>query len=645
MRMASLPLPDPDRPGDPLAAAADWAKTPLGPVEDWDRGLRFAADLCLRSALPSALFWGPERLVVRNEAWHALLGGAQGVPGAEALAEVWPVMEPLIRRVEETGEGAFLQEQPLAVRRDGVDTELYWNCNLLPLTEAGGAVAGVLAQANDVTRTVTAERRLSFQISLADRLRRIGDPEEVKRAATELLGRYLDVVRVGYGEVDEAHDSVAVHSDWTRDSSILSLAGQKGVLSSFGKALGLLKAGETLAISDLHAVAEAEGWAPWDAIGVRALVTAPIIKEGVLKGLLYVHEPEPRCWTRAEAAIVRDVAERTGAAVARAQAEQSLRDSEDHYRHTVELNPLITWTALPDGRVHRIANRWRDWTGTDGLAGGWREAMHPDDVEATLAQWARSLETGEPYDVEHRIRHLDQGYRWARTRAFPRRDADGNILLWYATTEDIHEAKTAEERQRLLINELNHRVKNTLATVQAIAFQTLRGDIGLAEGRARFEGRLMALSRAHNLLTEQNWGGAALERVVRDATEPLGGEQGRFDLDGAPLWLTPRASLALALALHELATNAAKYGALSADEGRVSIAWRTEGDRLLIDWKEMGGPPVTRPVRRGFGSRLIEQGLGPDLGGTAELAFEPDGLRCTIAASLDALRAEEGSLG
>src|SRR4051812_20736381 len=643
--MASLPLQDPDRPGNPLAAAAVWAKTPLGPVAAWDERLRFAADLCLRSALPSALFWGPKRLVVRNEAWHALLGGGQGAPGADALAEVWPLIEPLIRRVEETGEGAFLQEQPLTVRRDGADAELYWNCNLLPLADSDGAVAGVLAQANDVTRTVTAERRLSFQISLADRLRRVGDPEEVKSAATELLGRYLGAARVGYGEVDEALDKVVVHSDWTRDPSIASLAGQKGVLSSFGEALRLLKAGETLAIPDLHAVGESEASAPWDALGVRALVTAPIIKEGMLKGLLYVHEPEPRRWTRAEAAIVRDVAERTGAAVARAQAEQSLRDSEDHYRHTVELNPLVTWTALPDGRVHRIANRWREWTGTDGLAGGWREAMHPDDLDHSLAQWARSLETGEPYDVEHRIRHVDSGYRWARTRGYPRRDADGNILLWYATTEDIHEAKSAEERQRLLINELNHRVKNSLATVQAIAFQTLRGDIGLAEGRARFEGRLMALSRAHDLLTEQNWGGAALDRIVRDATAPLGGDQGRFDLDGDPLLLTPRASLALALALHELATNAAKYGALSAEEGRVSIAWRNEDGRLHIVWKEQGGPRVRRPARRGFGSRLIEQGLGPDLGGTADLAFERDGLRCTIVASLDALGAEEGSLG
>jgi two-component sensor histidine kinase len=185
-------------------------------------------------------------------------------------------------------------------------------------------------------------------------------------------------------------------------------------------------------------------------------------------------------------------------------------------------------------------------------------------------------------------------------------------------------------------------VKNNLATVQAIAFQTLRGDIPLAEAKTRFEARLMALSRAHNLLTEQNWGGAPLDRVVRDSTEHLSGEQERFALSGPPVWIAPRAALALALALHELGTNAAKYGALSRDGGRVSIAWReAPGDRLVVEWKEKGGPPVEPPARRGFGSRLIERGLAGDLGGTARLAFEPDGLRCTIEAALDAVRGEE----
>ena len=166
----------------------------------------------------------------------------------------------------------------------------------------------------------------------------------------------------------------------------------------------------------------------------------------------------------------------------------------------------------------------------------------------------------------------------------------------------------------------------------------------LKGARARFEARLMALSRAHTLLTEQNWSGASLERVVRDSTDHLAGES-RFSAQGGPLRLSPPAALALALALHELGTNAAKYGAWRGEEGRVSIAWRIEDGRLLLEWKEEGGPPVTEPVARGFGSRLIERGLQADLGGSAKLAFEPDGLRCTITASLDAIRASEAGPG
>jgi two-component sensor histidine kinase len=263
----------------------------------------------------------------------------------------------------------------------------------------------------------------------------------------------------------------------------------------------------------------------------------------------------------------------------------------------------------------------------------------------TLGEWDRCLASGEPYDVEHRVKRLDGGYRWARSRAFPRRDAEGRIVLWYGNTEDIHERKVAEQHQRLLINELNHRVKNTLASVQAIAFQTLRGDIPLAEARGRFEARLMALSGAHNLLTEENWVGASLERVVEDATEHLAGGSARFDIDGPPLRLAPRAALALAMALHELGTNAAKYGALSIDGGRVSISWTTDEARLRLEWRESGGPPVEAPTRRGFGSRLIERGLEADLGGAAALHFDPAGLRCEIEASLAAIGAPEQAFG
>ena len=186
-------------------------------------------------------------------------------------------------------------------------------------------------------------------------------------------------------------------------------------------------------------------------------------------------------------------------------------------------------------------------------------------------------------------------------------------------------------------------MKNTLATVQAIAFQTLKGDIPLAEARLQFDARVLALSRAHNLLTGHNWEGASLGQVVSDATDYLARE--RVEARGEELWLAPRAALAIALALHELGTNAVKYGALSTDRGTVSINWRVEGETLRLEWKERGGPKVVPPSRRGFGSRLIEKGLGADLGGSARLSFDPDGLACSIEASCAAIRQREGRLG
>jgi PAS domain S-box-containing protein len=631
-----------------LVRLFDWASTPAGAMDQWPEPLRLAAHLCLRSALPSALYIGEARVVLHNDAWQAQVGGesALGQPAAFAANSLWPLVAELAEQVAGTGEGAFVREQPLSVARGGDAEECWWNCHLVPIADAAGRPLALLNQVNEVSRAVLAERRLSFQVLLADALRGASDPAAVKHAATRLLGEHLGAARVGYAQVDEVLGEASVQSDWTADPDVQSLAGQRTDLRAFGSdALAYLRTGEVLVLPDIRALQLGpERTAGWERSGLRALITVPLVRDGELKAMLYVHEPHARSWKRSEAAMARDVAERTWAAVERARAEQSLRESEDHYRHTVELDPQVTWTALPDGQLNRVSRRWKDWTGTTGLASSWAEGLHPDDRPATFEAWGRSVATGEPYDIEHRVTMRDGRYRWARSRAFPRRDEAGAIRLWYGSTEDIHEKKVAEEHQRLLINELNHRVKNSLATVQAIAFQTLKGDTPMAEARSRFEARLIALSRAHNLLTEQNWEGAALERVVRDSVEHFAGDC-RFRISGPSFWLAPRAALALALALHELGTNAAKYGALSADGGFIDIAWHQADGVLRLDWKESGGPAVAAPSRRGFGSRLIEQGLGGDLGGEARITFEPDGLRCTIQAAVGEIGTREPELG
>lgn len=321
------------------------------------------------------------------------------------------------------------------------------------------------------------------------------------------------------------------------------------------------------------------------------------------------------------------------------RAEEALRESEDHYRHTVELNPQVSWTALPDGQLDHVAKRWHELTGTSGLGASWGEAIHPDDLVPSIQAWTQAITSGEPYDIEHRVRLRNGEYRWMRSQAFPRRDAQGRIIKWYGATENIHERKLAGEHQQLLINELNHRVKNTLATVQSITSQTLRNAQTIAQAHNAIEQRLIALSRAHNVLTRENWEGASLREIVLQALEPYRNQgRTRFQLTGPDIRLMPRMALALSMALHELATNAVKYGALSNETGQVQIEWFVDSlkapSQLLLCWKEHGGPLVQPPTRRGFGSRLVERSLAHDLGGKVSIEYPPSGVVCTVEARL-----------
>jgi two-component sensor histidine kinase len=192
----------------------------------------------------------------------------------------------------------------------------------------------------------------------------------------------------------------------------------------------------------------------------------------------------------------------------------------------------------------------------------------------------------------------------------------------------------------LLIHELNHRVKNTLATVQSIATQTLRNAGVSQEPRMALEARLFALSRAHDVLTRENWEGASLREIVAQSIEPYRGiGEGRLNGEGPEVRLSPRTALALAMALQELATNAAKHGALASMTGRVDITWSldeaVQPARLHLRWEEKGGAPVQPPQRRGFGTRLIERSLASDLQGNVRIDFAPGGVVCTIEAPMD----------
>lgn len=215
-------------------------------------------------------------------------------------------------------------------------------------------------------------------------------------------------------------------------------------------------------------------------------------------------------------------------------------------------------------------------------------------------------------------------------------DEQGKWAVGQSTGIDITERKQLEEQLELLVGELNHRVKNTLMVVQAMAYQTFRGATGLSEPVQAFNQRLSAVSGAHDALSRTNWTGTAMAEIVRQGTIICDDGDVRVKAGGPDVVLPANATVSLVMVLHELATNAMKYGALSGDNGEVAVWWSVDepGHQLTIDWRESGGPTVRVPTRKGFGFRLINEAVPRQLSGTVDLAYDPQGLRCRISLPL-----------
>jgi PAS domain S-box-containing protein len=258
----------------------------------------------------------------------------------------------------------------------------------------------------------------------------------------------------------------------------------------------------------------------------------------------------------------------------------------------------------------------------------WHAAMHDAEIEQVIA-------TRLPVRGDVQFPHATEGRRTYDYIFTPVFGPDGQVEAIAGSTRDVTERKRHEEHLQLLVNELNHRVKNTLAMVQSIARQTFRTAAGADDASEKIEERLLALSRAHDVLTRENWHSVDLTELVQAAAALYGDGGPRFEVHGDACRLDPRRALALAMALHELGANALKHGALSAPEGRVCVQWQcalVEGRPVIeLVWQERGGPPVQPPRQRGFGARLLERGLKHDLGGEVDLAFEPAGLRYRVS--------------
>lgn len=311
---------------------------------------------------------------------------------------------------------------------------------------------------------------------------------------------------------------------------------------------------------------------------------------------------------------------------------RELTESEERFRTLAALVPAIVWFAGPDGELHYANERWGAYTGAGESDISWRvwvDAIHPDDRDGTHVAWRFAIASRSAFEEQFRLRNATGGYEWFLCRAEPMCSSKDEVAGWFGSCTNIHDLKSAEEHRTVLLDELKHRVKNTFATILSIANQSLRTD-DIAQARRAFEGRLLALSAAHDVLTRGFWQSVDLRKIVAAAVRPFeksGSSQ--FAIEGGEARLDARVALAVSMLLHELATNATKHGALSKEGGRVSISWTVRSHHVHLEWRETGGPTVYVPTRRGFGTRLLEGGLGKDVG-SACLNFHPDGLVCTL---------------
>ncbi|HEY8381118.1 MAG TPA: HWE histidine kinase domain-containing protein [Microvirga sp.] len=517
----------------------------------------------------------------------------------------------------------------------------------MPLKDAGGRTIGVVAAALDLEWLGQRLRERAVpeggSITVADRRGRIIAREPLSErflgtAIPENFQRYITAKEPGSMEVvsQDGTRRVLGYVPATHEPRNIYVSAGLSSKQAYGPIDQAAKRGFLLiAVSFILALSLA-----W--LSGRAFVTTPFgimthavrsWRRGNYRARIDLPRSSGELGLLAEAFndLMDDVAER----------QRALRESEEQARLALEAGEMGTWWINPTDRKSGWSQKTAALLGLPVDAStttldAWTRLIHPDDVPWISEQLEAALRGEREYDVEYRLVREDGTETWLNSRGRVFFNVEGKAVHMLGIVFDITARKKAEEQQRLLLDELNHRVKNTLATVQSIASQTLRTAADPAEFRTAFEGRLLALSKTHDLLTRNAWRDADLRAIADQELRPYGRDgDDRVTVSGPQLRLPARMAINLGLVLHELATNAAKYGALSVPQGRLALTWRLEPGAcgktdLHLSWREFDGPKVAPPNRKGFGSRLIQRSLEGELNGRAALDFPPTGARCEI---------------
>jgi len=729
--------------------AFDWSQTSVGPLETWSPSLRLVVDMILATNFPMALRWGPELVLIYNDAYAPALHERHPEALGARLDQTSPDFQASIRAFHEDilagSSGGFAFEKlPLKVTRGGAQETGYFTISYSPVPDATApnGVGGVLVTAVEVSESVADRKTLKTTQERYDMARDVAGVVgawewDIPANKVYADARYAEMHNVSpeYAEAglpvqsytpavhpedrkrvqDIALSVAATGGDFSGEYRLVQADGSVRWVYTRGRAyLGedgkparntgvvvditerkQVEAELAAARLDLDLAAQAAGMGRWDhkphlrqrfwderaraifglgpgegpdqstferlihpddlptVLAAVAAATDPA-GSGAINldyrirrdddGALRWVETFGQAFFDGGACVrfvgvVSDVTERREAVELQLRQEETLRQA-------VDAADVGTWDLDLDSGVLTWSDRCYQMFGlTPGEPVDTETAyglIHPADVDRVRDATERAMNPAirADYAVEYRaIGRDDHVERWLGVKGKVFFGDDGQAHRFVGAVVNVTDRKRAELHLRLLVNELNHRVKNSLATIQAIAAQSFTGERALHQAQEAFSSRIVALAEAHDLLTRENWEGAELHDVTTRLAALHGGA-GRFELSGPSIRLSPKTALSLSMALHELATNAMKYGALSTPDGRIRVAWDLApvpgAARLDLTWTESGGPPVTMPTDRGFGSRLIERGLAAELSGSATIDFHPDGVVCRIRALLEA---------
>lgn len=581
-----------------LLRTIDWPQNPLGPIDSWSPALRCALDLALPADAQIVIFWGPQFIALYNDAYRPTIGhkhpAAFGRPAQENWTELWDDLKPLLKTVLETGQTISAQNRPFHIERFGYPETVYFDISYSPIGASENGASGVLCIVNETTSRVVAQRKLTEN---QQRLELLFSQTDAGIALSERTGTLI--------KVNPRLCALSGHSEETLRAggldAVLDPADQEAYQVS-------LRALFTTGESFLHR---------FSLVGANGRPTPVSCAASPVRD-------DTGAITHAVWTII-DITEQVRAQELESQLAAIVSSSHDAILSTDLEMRILSW--------NHGAERLYGYSAAEAI-GRKVTMLLPSDRTTEEVEIIDKISRGLAVAPHETVRLHKNGTRLdVQLTVSPVRDGNGRIIGASKSAHDISDRKKSEQLQRAILGEMKHRIKNVLATVQALARQTFRNPAHKSAYQT-FEARLGAMARTHDLLTADVWQATELSKLVEEALLPFG--LSNFAIKGPEIDVSSRAAMAFSLGLHELATNASKYGALSVQGGSVHVTWSHDQalQHLNFVWQEKGGPRVLVPKSKGFGSKLIEGVLAGEIGGSVKLSYRSDGLHCQVSTKI-----------